>query len=134
MIQTGVRKYHGDEANIFREHEKKYRLVIPTGMRLTRAIKLAKTDFSNVIDFVNINSNTEENKKLIREISIPNPTASEKFAPLTKAYTLESAPGTLTLLCQSMAMHIARDTTRSWEWLPSCIDKFCICRKCPGFG
>jgi hypothetical protein len=92
-VQTGERKYHGDETNIFREHEKKYRLVIPAGVRPARAIKMAKTDYSDVIDFANMDHNTESNRKLISELTIQKPRESKHFAPLSKAYTLESAPG-----------------------------------------
>lgn len=97
MIQTGERRYHGDETNVFREYEKKYRLVLPAGVRPARAEKLireSKADFSTVIDFVHQEHNTPDNQRLIREVEIDtHHHASNWFSPFRKAYTLESAPG-----------------------------------------
>lgn len=76
-----------NDRNVFREMEKFYRTpaVDKRGRR-------KQTDFTDVIDFYNLENNTLENQKLIQKVKIV-PKPSPHFTPFTEAFTITSVPG-----------------------------------------
>lgn len=87
------------EVNAFRDSEKYY-----AGKYRPFKNKRGKTkdyvDYSDVIDFSNIENNTAENKELIKPIQIHN-NPSSHFRPIERAYTISSVEG----ICKWMNYH-----------------------------
>lgn len=83
------------EINRFREAEKYYAGKLPSqriNPRDKRKRDIDPVDYTNVIDFTNIESNTEENKKLIVPVDI-NHKPSKYFEPIKNAYALKNVEG-----------------------------------------
>jgi len=75
--------------NVFRQVEKFYRTPVVTKRKQDQKY----TDYTNIIDFTNLDHNSPENRGLIQEVTI-QPKSSNYFQPFTKAYTVASVPGT----------------------------------------
>lgn len=51
------------------------------------------TDYSNVLDFVNLSANTEYNQSIIQKIELSSPVKSQYFNDISSYYSIKDLPG-----------------------------------------
>lgn len=96
MEERFYRPVPKDLNNCFRDWEKFYRKP-PTG-QAAKKLKSKPTDFTNVIDFSDLDNNTSENRNRIIDLSDTirsSQVEDDRIPVITKFYGLEGVPGFL---------------------------------------
>eukprot|EP01127_Copromyxa_protea_P013687 TRINITY_DN3697_c0_g1_i1.p1 TRINITY_DN3697_c0_g1~~TRINITY_DN3697_c0_g1_i1.p1 ORF type:complete len:203 (-),score=31.78 TRINITY_DN3697_c0_g1_i1:31-564(-) len=89
-----------------------------TGPKKRRTIPLP-TDYSNVLDFTNLEGNLEANKEIIQKVTLEKPFESKHFNNVTHYYSISTLPG---------LFFIPNPFTNNQQkhWIQTCIKEYPI--------